>query len=63
MTETKNPEAHYNLAECLYRQRKIEAALERYYVAAEEDHEYLEAWVQIGCLHQTLGEPNKHWTP
>jgi DNA-binding transcriptional MerR regulator len=59
MTETENPEAHYYLAECLYRQRKIEAALERYYVAAEEDHEYLEAWIQIGSLHRELGEPEQ----
>lgn len=59
MTETENPEAHYYLAECLYRQRKVEAALERYYVAAEEDHEYLEAWIQIGSLHRELGEPGQ----
>ena len=58
MTETENPEAHYYLAECLYRQRKVEAALERYYVGAEEDHEYLEAWIQIGSLHRELGEPD-----
>src|SRR5690606_457351 len=56
---TENPEAHYYLAECLYRQRKVEAALERYYVAAEEDHEYLEAWIQIGSLHRELGEPEQ----
>lgn len=59
MTETENPEAHYYLAECLYRQRKVEAALERYYVAAEEDHEYLEAWIQIGALHRELREPEQ----
>jgi DNA-binding transcriptional MerR regulator len=59
MTETENPEAHYYLAECLYRQRKVEAALERYYVAAEEDHDYLEAWIQIGSLHRQLGEPEQ----
>lgn len=59
MTEPQNPECHYYLAECLYRQRKVEAALERYYIAAEEDHEYLEAWVQIGCLHRELSEPQQ----
>jgi len=59
MTEPENPECQYYLAECLYRQRKVEAALERYYVAAEEDHDYLEAWVQIGCLHRQLGDPEQ----
>ncbi len=57
MSEPTNPEAHFHLAECLYRQHELRAALERYYVAAEEDHEYLEAWTQIGCLHRELGEP------
>jgi tetratricopeptide (TPR) repeat protein len=32
------------------------AALERYHVAVELDHNYLEAWTQIGCLHAELGE-------
>jgi tetratricopeptide (TPR) repeat protein len=59
MTEPRNPECHYYLADCLYRQRKVEAALERYYVAVEEDHEYLEAWIQIGCLHRELDEPHQ----
>lgn len=58
MTEPSNPEAHFHLAECLYRRREVRAALERYYVAAEGDHEYLEAWTQIGCLHRELGEPD-----
>jgi tetratricopeptide (TPR) repeat protein len=59
MTEPDNPEAHYYLAECLYRERHVRAALERFYVAAEEDHEYLEAWIQIGCLHRELEEPQQ----
>ncbi len=58
MNEPTNPEAHFHLAECLYRQHEPRAALERYYVAVEEDHEYLEAWTQIGCLHRELGEPD-----
>jgi tetratricopeptide (TPR) repeat protein len=57
MTEPSNPEVHFYLAECLYRRREVRAALERSYVAAELDHEYLEAWTQIGCLHRELGEP------
>ena len=59
MTEPENPEAHYYLAECLYRQSHVRAALERFYVAVEEDHEYLEAWIQIGCLHRELEEPEQ----
>lgn len=59
MSEPGNPEAHFHLAECLYRQRELRAALERYYVAVEQDHDYLEAWTQIGCLHRELGEPDQ----
>ncbi|MEZ6146462.1 MAG: tetratricopeptide repeat protein [Planctomycetaceae bacterium] len=55
MTEPDNPEVHFHLAECLYRQKHTRAALERYYVAAELDHEYLEAWTQVGCVHRELG--------
>ncbi len=56
MTEPSNPEVHFHLAECLYRQKHTRAALERYYVAAELDQEYLEAWTQVGCVHQELGQ-------
>jgi tetratricopeptide (TPR) repeat protein len=59
MTEPHNPEAHFHLAECLYRQRHPRAALERYYVAVELDHEYVEAWTLIGCLHHELGQPHQ----
>ncbi len=56
MTESSNPEVHFHLAECLYRQKHPRAALERYYVAAELDQEYLEAWTQVGCVHRELGQ-------
>jgi len=56
MTDAHNAEAHFHLAECLYRQDNVAGALERYYVAVEQDREYLEAWTQIGCLHRELGE-------
>ncbi|MGD9855572.1 MAG: tetratricopeptide repeat protein [Planctomycetaceae bacterium] len=59
MTEPSNPEAHFHLAECLYRRCEFRAALERYYVAVEQDHDYLEAWTQIGCLHRELSEPEQ----
>ncbi len=50
------PEFHLHLAEALYRNGMAEAALERYHVAVELDHEYVEAWTQIGCLHEERGE-------
>jgi tetratricopeptide (TPR) repeat protein len=56
MTDPHNPEVHFHLAECLYRLDSPRAALERYYTAVENDHDYLEAWTQIGCLHRELGE-------
>ncbi len=45
-----DPELHFHLAECLYRQHHLEAATERYYVAVECDHQYIEAWTQLGCV-------------
>ncbi len=51
-------EAHFYLADCLYRIGKQEAALERYLAAIENDPEYLEAWTQIGCLYAELNK----WT-
>ncbi len=47
-------EAHFYLADSLYRLGKQEAALERYLCAIEHDSEYLEAWTQIGCLYAEL---------
>ncbi len=57
MSEPHSPETHFHLAECLYRLNNPRGALERYYVAIEHDHEYVEAWTQIGCLHRELSEP------
>ena len=56
MQDPHNAEAHFHLADCLYRQDNVAGALERFYVAVEQDREYLEAWTQIGCLHRELGE-------
>jgi tetratricopeptide (TPR) repeat protein len=56
MEDHDAPEVHFYLAEVLYRQGNIAGALERYHVAAEGDHQYLEAWTQIGCLHAERGE-------
>lgn len=57
ISDPGNAEAHFHLAECLYRMDNVAGALERYYAAVENDREYLEAWTQIGCLHRELGEP------
>lgn len=50
MDDPDAPEVHFYLAEVFYRQGNVAGALERYYVAVESDHNYLEAWTQIGCL-------------
>ncbi len=57
MSEPLNAEIHFHLGDVLYRQGRPRAALERYYSAVEIDHDYLEAWTQIGCLHRELIEP------
>ena len=56
MDSPGDPVANFYLGEALYRQEQISAALERFYVAVECDHEYLEAWTQVGCLQLELGE-------
>lgn len=50
-----DPELHFHLAECLYRQGQLEAATERYYAAVECDHQYIEAWTQLGCVLEERG--------
>ncbi|MFH1302005.1 MAG: tetratricopeptide repeat protein [Planctomycetota bacterium] len=50
------PEGHLHLAEALYLSGNTEGALERYYAAVEWDHDYIEAWTQLGCLHNELGD-------
>lgn len=56
MEDHDAPEAHFLMADALFRLGNVHGALERYYVATELDHNYLEAWTQIGCLHSELGE-------
>lgn len=48
--EPSSAEVHFQLAETLYRLGNISGAIERYHVAVEFDHNYLEAWTQLGCL-------------
>jgi len=56
MSEHLNPLYHFHLADALYRQRKTEAAIERYHVAVELDHNFLEAWTQLGCVLSETGD-------
>lgn len=41
---------HFHLADTLYRQGNLRGAIERYFVAVENDHRFLEAWTQLGCV-------------
>ena len=49
-------EIHFYLASALYRKGNVDGALERYHVAVELDHEYIEAWTQLGCLRFEMGQ-------
>jgi tetratricopeptide (TPR) repeat protein len=50
MAHPGDAETNFHLAETLYRQGNRDGAVERYYAAVEADHEYIEAWTQLGCL-------------
>lgn len=53
-----NPQYHFHLADALYRQGKSESAIERYHVAVELDHNFLEAWTQLACVLAESGDPS-----
>jgi len=54
--EPANPAFHFHLADVLYRQGHPAAAIERYYMSVELDHNFLEAWTQLGCLLDETGQ-------
>jgi tetratricopeptide (TPR) repeat protein len=56
MEDADAPEVQFHLAEALYRQGNVQGALERYHISTELDHNYLEAWTQIGCIYAELGK-------
>ncbi len=51
-----NPAHHFHLADVLYRQGHPESAIERFYMTVELDHNFLEAWTQLGCLLDETGQ-------
>ncbi|WP_010586654.1 tetratricopeptide repeat protein [Schlesneria paludicola] len=57
INEPLNPMYHFHLADALYRQHKRDGAIERYHVAVELDHNFLEAWTQLGCVLAETGDP------
>lgn len=55
----KNPcdaEANFYLADALYAMDLPHAAIERFLAAIEHDPQYVEAWLQLGCLWDQLGQ-------
>lgn len=57
ISDVPTAERQFHLAEALARSENPRGALERFYATVELDHDYLEAWTQIGSLHRELGEP------
>lgn len=56
METPSDPELHFQLADALYRSNNLAGALERLHAAVEHDHDYIEAWTQIGCLKNMQGD-------
>ncbi len=56
MDEPCKPELHFHLADALFRSNNLQGALERLHCAVEHDHDDIEAWTQLGCVRQLLGD-------
>lgn len=56
--EPTSSATHFALADALYRQGNLRGAIERYSVAVELDHDFIEAWTQLGCVLQEVQETN-----
>jgi tetratricopeptide (TPR) repeat protein len=50
------PQLNFQIAELLYRRGELAAARERYFVALEQDEEFVEARANLGCVLVELGE-------
>jgi tetratricopeptide (TPR) repeat protein len=50
------PQLNFQIAELLYRCGELAAARERYFVALEQDEEFVEARANLGCVLAELGE-------
>jgi tetratricopeptide (TPR) repeat protein len=51
-----SPQLNFQIAELLYRRGELLAARERYFVALEQDEEFVEARANLGCVLSELGE-------
>jgi DNA-binding transcriptional MerR regulator len=51
-----DPEIHFFLASALFQTGNSAGALERYHMAVELDHEYIDAWTQLGCVRHLQGD-------
>ena len=56
LNDPMNANYHFQLADTLYRIGKPDAAIERYHIAVELDHNFIEAWTQLGCLLSEMGD-------
>ncbi|MDR2170045.1 MAG: MerR family transcriptional regulator [Planctomycetaceae bacterium] len=50
------PQLNFQIAELLYRRGELLAARERYFIALEQDEEFVEARANLGCVLAELGE-------
>jgi cytochrome c-type biogenesis protein CcmH/NrfG len=51
-----DPEIHYHMASALFQLNNYDGALERYHMAVELDHDYIDAWTQLGCVRHLQGD-------